>query len=199
MNVKGLFVSLYRSLKQLVNGRKFLLKLMPKHSICAEIGVYKGNFSDEILDLVEPRKLHLIDPWKYHDKDDYSTALFGGIAGSQDSMDDIYESVREKFKPELDKKIIDIHRDYSQDAYEEFPDEYFDWIYIDGNHKYEYVKKDLELYYPKVKKKGYITGDDYKKFGWWDGGVKKAVKEFMRENDVKKIKIKKSQFILKKI
>lgn len=199
MNLKGFFVSMYRSLKQLVNGRKFLLKLMPKNSVCAEIGVYKGNFSDEILEFVEPKRLHLIDPWEYKEKDIYSKALFGGVAGSQDAMTNIYNNVREKFEIELDRNIIDIHRDYSQEAYKEFPDEYFDWIYVDGNHKYNYVKKDLELYFPKVKTKGYITGDDYKKFGWWDGGVKRAVKEFIKENDVKLIKIKNSQFILKKL
>ena len=38
---------------------------------------------------------------------------------------------------------------------------YFDWIYIDGNHTYEYVKQDLEGYRPKVKPGGYMAGDDY--------------------------------------
>lgn len=64
---------------------------------------------------------------------------------------------------------------------------------------YEYVKKDLELYLPKVKKGGYIAGDDYKIIGWWKGGVTKAVKEFLRIESVKKIKIKNNQFILQKI
>ncbi len=38
---------------------------------------------------------------------------------------------------------VKIHRGYSTDILEQFPDEYFDWIYIDGNHLYEYVKNDL--------------------------------------------------------
>ena len=34
-----------------------------------------------------------------------------------------------------------------------FEDNSIDAIYIDGDHSYEGVKNDLELYYPKVKKK----------------------------------------------
>ena len=44
--------------------RDYLLCNMPKHSICAEIGVHEGEFSRRIVDTVEPERLHLIDPWK---------------------------------------------------------------------------------------------------------------------------------------
>ena len=45
--------------------REWLLKRLPKRSVCAEIGVYEGRFSELILRIARPRKLHLIDPWKY--------------------------------------------------------------------------------------------------------------------------------------
>lgn len=173
--------------------------MMPENSICAEIGVYKGNFSHEILDIAQPKKLHLIDPWKYRDKNEYKNALFGGVAGSQDSMNKIFEEVKDKFNQEIEKGRVEIHRGASQNVYKKFPEDYFDWIYIDGNHKYKYVKKDLELYLPKIKTGGYITGDDYRKFGWWNGGIKRAVKEFSRRESIRKIKIKNSQFIIQKI
>ena len=48
-------------------GRKFLLEMMPKNSVCAEIGVNQGQFSKEILEVVQPKKLHLIDPWAGED------------------------------------------------------------------------------------------------------------------------------------
>ena len=43
--------------------RKFLLEMMPKNSICVEVGVWEGNFSEQILKTVKPKKLILIDSW----------------------------------------------------------------------------------------------------------------------------------------
>ena len=31
-------------LREKINSREFLLKMMPKHSVCAEIGVHEGEF-----------------------------------------------------------------------------------------------------------------------------------------------------------
>ena len=66
----------------------------------------------------------------------------------------------------------------SESALSEFEDGSLDFVYIDGNHLYEFVKKDLELSLRKMKPGGYITGDDYSPGGWWKGGVKRAVDEF---------------------
>ena len=43
--------------------RQELLKILPKKSVGAEIGVYTGDFARRLFDTLEPRKLHLIDPW----------------------------------------------------------------------------------------------------------------------------------------
>ena len=77
--------------------RDFLLHAMPKNSICAEIGVHEGEFSRRILDIVNPRRLHLIDPWKYEEDELYSKALYGGKAGvSQAHLDARYLKVVER-------------------------------------------------------------------------------------------------------
>ena len=49
-----------------------------------------------------------------------------------------------------------------------------DFVYIDGNHDYEFVLKDLETWFTKVKPGGIIFGDDYLR----PYGVSKAVNEF---------------------
>lgn len=49
-----------------------------------------------------------------------------------------------------------------------------DVIYLDGNHEYEFVKRDIENYFQLLKPHGVIFGDDY--IGW--PGVIQAVDEF---------------------
>jgi hypothetical protein len=54
---------------------------------------------------------------------------------------------------------IHVIREFSSKAISQIPDQ-IDFLYIDGNHSYRFVKQDLELYYPKLKSTGYILGDD---------------------------------------
>jgi predicted O-methyltransferase YrrM len=49
----------------------------------------------------------------------------------------------------------------SDDAHSSIKDDYYDFIYIDGLHTYDQVKKDITNYLPKIKKGGFIGGHDY--------------------------------------
>ena len=51
----------------------------------------------------------------------------------------------------------------------------------------------------QIKVGEYFVGDDYVNGGWWKGGVKKAVKEFVDEGFAKTILIRHCQFILDKV
>ena len=42
-----------------------LLKVVPKHTVGAELGVYVGEFSQHLLDIVDPTRLYLVDVWQY--------------------------------------------------------------------------------------------------------------------------------------
>ena len=172
-----------------------LLKRMPRDSACAEIGVWKGDFSRQILKRTTPRKLHLIDPWKY--QPEFPSRTFGGKrAKKQEDMDRIFEVVSARFR-ELPN--VEIHRAFSNQALGEFQDGYFDWVYLDGNHAYDYVLEDLSLCFAKVRSGGLISGDDYtwgRKCGF---PVEKAVKHFVEENALEnRIDIIDSQFIIEK-
>ena len=65
----------------------------------------------------------------------------------------------------------------SVEACELFDDNYFDWIFIDANHDYPYIKENLEIWTPKVKIGGIVSGHDYNNGKWV--GIKKAVDEFV--------------------
>lgn len=179
--------------------RAFLLRLLPVGSVGAEIGVYRGRFSEQILRIARPRELHLIDPWKHEKGEVYRKALFGGRSqGGQAGMDACLERVRSKFARDIAAGRVVIHRGFSGDVISRFPDQYFNWIYIDGNHLYDFVRQDLELAFRKTQSGGVICGDDYMDGGWWQGDVKKAVDEFIRERPVEVLAIRNKQFALRR-
>ena len=69
----------------------------------------------------------------------------------------------------------------------------FDFIYVDGNHQYKFVKYDIENYFKLLNESGYLVGDDYR-----IESVKKAVDDFMENNKTKNFFVKNDQFILQK-
>lgn len=180
------------------NDRQFLLDTLPKGSVGAEIGVHFGDFSSQLLRTVQPRELNLIDPWAYESATEYRDAWFGGrVSGGQSEMDARHASVCNRFAREASSGRVKIHRGYSAEVLGGFSAEYFDWVYIDGNHLYEFVKKDLELAFAKTKPGGYVCGDDYTGGGWWQGGVKKAVDEFWQARGLPPARVQNQQFILR--
>ena len=184
-------------LRQEKDFRDCVLSRLPKGSVCAEIGVYQGEFSRLVLNRIKPVRFHLIDPWEYFSDPSHEKSWYGGSVGrDQANMDSIYRSVCETFGS---KRNVFIHRARSADCAHLFPDAYFDWVYVDGNHQYEFVKQDLELYFPRVKLSGFIAGDDYGNPGWWNDGVTRAVDEFVASHPCKTLMIENQQFLLQKI
>lgn len=164
--------------------------MMPKNSICAEIGVFGGNFSKQILKITNPKMLYLIDLWGF---DESIHPLNFDSSVNENKMNQLYQKICDDFG---NKNNVTIMKGYSSDVLSKFPDEYFDWIYIDGDHMYEGVKQDLALSLKKVKIGGFIAGDDYiDKYGW---GVVRAVNECVQENNLNIIVIKKFQYVLQK-
>ena len=66
-----------------------------------------------------------------------------------------------------------------------------DYVFLDGGHKYETVRKDLELLYKVVKNNGTILCDDYDLS--YAPGVKEAIDEFVLRKNLN-VKILKSRF-----
>lgn len=179
--------------------RDFLLRAMPAGAACAEVGVFRAEFSERILHLAKPKVLHLIDPWKYEASPEYSETIYGGAqGGSQATMDEMHDDVGRLFRKEIAAGRVVIHRGTSEEACRSFADGSLDWVYIDGNHMYEFAKADLESFYPKIRKGGFLTGDDYAPGGWWKGGVMRAVDEFIAGGRVETVSLEGRQFILRK-
>lgn len=170
-----------------------VLELIEPHMVCVELGVWKGGFSKRIARMY-PRELHLVDPWRY--QPEYEDRVYGKRAGNdQAQMDAVYKRVAERFGR---WPGVFVHRMTCDQAAVLFGSEYFDWIYLDANHGYDFVKSDLGTYLPKVKAGGYITGDDYVYARCPKGGPKRAVEEAVDEHGLERVAVVNNQFILRK-
>jgi len=134
-----------------------------------EIGVHVARNSYNIATLLPIKKLYLIDPYTKYEQD--------GAAANPDTDTGFIKRTAHRRMNLFKDKIVWIE-DYSGKAVDRVPDD-LDFVYIDGNHDYEFVKKDIELYYPKVKKGGVIGGHD---FDGSNRGVARAAIEFADEH-----------------
>lgn len=174
--------------------RRELLQMLPKNGVGVEVGVHKGEFSEEILLVVKPRKLYLVDPWLSFSSPVYKESLYGEDV-TQEEMDKRYNYVVDKFDGNNTVKII---RDYSIEASTIFSNESLDYVYIDGDHTFEAVCNDFDAWFPKIKKGGYICGDDYKLGSWWQNGVVDAVHLNLHNKPLVVTYLSRDQYILKK-
>ncbi len=154
---------------------------MRKHScwVICEIGVCGGiNFREMIKH--GPKLAVAIDSWV---NDGITSRNDGGY--SQETMN---QQCEEFTKSMSDKPFVNIYREYSFDAVKHFEDNYFDVVYIDADHSYEGCLRDLEDWYPKVKKGRFLLGDDYRIYKGKRPGVKfgviEAVNEFAKKNNL---------------
>ena len=151
------------NLKVVLEYRDFL-HLLPKNGTIAEIGVADGSGSAQILEVCQPKKLHLIDIW-----------------GSERYSQEMKKGVLEKIAREIKGQQVEINEGFSYDVLKTFPDDYFDWVYIDTDHTYETTAQELDLAIKKVKSDGIIAGHDYTVGNFQSGfpyGVIQAVHEF---------------------
>lgn len=179
--------------------RQFLLEMLPKGSVGAEVGVHLGDFSQRILDVVRPTTLYLVDPWEHQAGDEYANAWYGGqVQGGQAEMDSRFAAILSRFEKGIASGQVRICRGYSSVELEKLADDSLDWVYIDGNHLYDYVVSDLEVSFRKVRSGGFVCGDDYTEGGWWQGGVKQAVDEYAAMMPGSLLQLKNNQFVFRK-
>lgn len=154
---------------KLIPNRLELLKYLPQNGIIAEVGVFKGEFSQKILEICKPKKLFLIDLWEGEEK---------GITGP-----DCFKLVKEKFKRNIEAGQVELIKMDSVTALKQFENYYFDWIYLDTVHDYITPHNELEIAKYKVKENGFICGHDYTKvneYRMFKIGVWNAVNEFVK-------------------
>lgn len=137
---------------------RVLQKLLEKYSLLncgAEIGVWKGKTSQHLLHTFPELKLFLVDPYKPLKKYNARTCKFETL----EDGDAMYNRLVKYFHEQFGDRAIWL-RKKSKKAAKEVENKSLDFVFIDGNHAYEYVKQDIELWLPKVREGGIISGHD---------------------------------------
>jgi hypothetical protein len=141
----------------------------------AEIGVQRGEFAETILKTWQGRRLHLIDPWK-----EFDIATYKDVANvPQNAQDKLYAETVLKMQIYGDR--VSIIREASEEAFKRFENNQLDFVYIDAQHHYEAISRDLRYWHSKVRTGGIVAGHDYLEGQMQGGqfGVKTAVNEFV--------------------
>jgi len=143
--------------------RKRLMIHIGEHGFTkgAEIGVDRGRFSQYMFKMIPDLHLTCVDPWYWRHRG---------------------ESRYKSTKTRLDKFNSTILRKTGMDALADVPEESLDFVYIDGDHTFDYVMSDLIWWARKVRIGGIVALHDYYRFR--GAGVIPAVDIYTQQHGI---------------
>jgi len=144
-----------------------------------EIGIFKGEFFDFIFRNCNVGSIDGVDIFE-------GETCSGDVDGNNVTTCNVgncFLELSEKYKDHNNVRLI---KSDSSAFLKNVEDNFYDIIYIDGDHSYEGVKKDILQAFHKIKNGGYIMGHDYemnmnKAHNYYNFGVKQAVDGFCRD------------------
>lgn len=142
----------------------------------AEIGVWRGELSADLLRMFPALHLTMVDIWKsfdgsaMYDKDNNPSAMLEALENAKRNT--LFALSRRRIVNRISVKAAPFCGDGA-----------LDFVFVDADHFYESVRADLYAWWPKVRHSGIMSGHDYngmgdRRKGW---GVKRAVDEFFVE------------------
>ena len=137
--------------------RDAMLEALPKGGTVGEIGSDTGHFSIRIAETCRPDALHLFD------------IEFGPLR-------------EDELRKALGDTPLHKHLGDSSASVGAFPPKSFDWFYIDGDHGYDGVVRDLAAADAALKPGGYFMCNDYTVWAPMEAqpyGVPRAINEFI--------------------
>ena len=143
---------------------------------CAEVGIGYGLHAKEILDNTNLEHLYLIDPYHFYPNDFF--------------VDDVNRSGGFEVLAKNVKLNLDVHKSRytwyrkcsTEVTNDEIPNDFLDLVFIDADHSYIAVTNDLNFWWEKIRKGGWLMGDDY--MSCWPE-TKKAVDDWANKMNLK--------------
>ena len=134
-----------------------------------EIGTRRGIYARELCRRNPNLHLTCVDPWSsYRPRAEFR----------QERQDAKYAGVVER----LALFNVTILRKSSVEGLSHFNDESIDFVFIDGNHEFDYVMTDIIEWSKKVKIGGIVAVHDYYHFCW--SGVVQSVNAYTRAHHI---------------
>ena len=145
-----------------------IARSLRENSVIVEIGSFKGKSTCFIAEGIGDKKMQFfcIDPWMDGLMQEKGNAIFREFLKNT-------KRYRNRFS---------ILRKFSHEVIKEWPtNRKIDFLWVDGDHSYEGVKKDTLNWIPLVKKGSFICFHDYRDAP----GVKKVVDELVKDKEIK--------------
>jgi predicted O-methyltransferase YrrM len=139
----------------------------------AEVGVWRGEYA-EVLCKANPKlRLICVDPWApqpdYLEMKNDAAVLRRAFVQAQNR---------------LRSYSCELWRMTSLEGAGRVPDGSLDFVYIDGNHRYEAAITDIQAWAPKVKRGGIVAGHDYITKPKRHIGVEQAVNDYTAAHQI---------------
>lgn len=141
------------------------------YKVGAEIGVQKGRFSLRLCQVIPDLHLYCVDPWQSYE--------LNPRGRSSDIQDEYYKMTRDLLAP----YNVTFLRMMSMEAIGWVPDGSLDFVYIDGNHDFDFVMEDIINWSRKVRVGGIVSGHDY--YHFTHSGVIEAVDVYVASHGIR--------------
>jgi hypothetical protein len=179
----------YRLLKnaRILPDRIDILPLLPKKAVVVEVGVAVGDFSDNILRVCDPSLFIAIDIFNLHE----IPTLWGRPTREWFQNLEHAAFYRDRFAMPIRTGRMRVLEGDSVAMLATLDDKSVDVFYVDANHTYDSVSRELSVIRHKIKDDGLIIMNDYvmNEVGFSNApyGVIQATNEFMITDDYEMI------------
>jgi predicted O-methyltransferase YrrM len=127
-----------------------------------ELGVCTGANALKMFEAIDGLHLILVDPYKHYPRH-WRQAEMDGFRRDAVRLLSEYDTTWMMVESKVAALAV--------------PDASLDFIYIDGDHRFNCVMTDILLWTPKIRSGGVVSGHDYR-----DGKVRAAVKAYVAYN-----------------